>query len=41
MTRNNDFFLTYVAVTSENGSGTYTMTFVTILCLGMLHLLLR
>ncbi|XP_032666573.1 platelet endothelial cell adhesion molecule-like [Odontomachus brunneus] len=28
-------------VTSENGSGTHTMTFVTILCLGMLHLLLR
>ncbi|XP_018306851.1 platelet endothelial cell adhesion molecule [Mycetomoellerius zeteki] len=28
-------------VTSENGSGTHTMTFVTILCLGTLHLLLR
>lgn len=28
-------------VTSENGSDSHTMTFVTILCLGMLHLLLR
>ncbi|XP_018057388.1 PREDICTED: platelet endothelial cell adhesion molecule-like [Atta colombica] len=28
-------------VTSENGSGMHTMTFVTILCLGTLHLLLR
>ncbi|CAL1686787.1 unnamed protein product [Lasius platythorax] len=28
-------------VTSENGSDLHTMTFVTILCLGMLHLLLR